>query len=81
MYLKLRIAFTILSAVCVAALLPVGAFLGLGWAGACGLIALVSFGVVLLCKQNQELDERKKEREQNNADFLRQDSEKKDKME
>ena len=54
MFLRLRILFTILSAIFIAALFPVGTFFGWGWAGACGLIALLFFGFMLLCKQSQE---------------------------
>ena len=69
MYLKLRIMFTVLAALCVAAALPIGTFFGLGWAGLCGLSALLFFGLMLLCKQNQELQE-KKEQPTTNYDFF-----------
>ncbi|MBO5412248.1 MAG: hypothetical protein J6A38_04145 [Clostridia bacterium] len=58
MYLKLRIFFTILSAVCVAAALPVGAVLGFVWAGILALSAFLFYGLMLLCKQNQESSEK-----------------------
>ena len=57
MFLRLRILFTILSAICLAALFPVGTFFGWGWAGACGLVAFLFFGVMLLCKQSQQMQE------------------------
>lgn len=68
MYLKFRIIFTILSVLCVAALLPVGAFLGFGWAGLCAVLALLFFGLMMLCKQNQAIEERKKQREEEKND-------------
>lgn len=64
MYLKFRIIFTILSVLCVAALLPVGSFFGLGWAGLCAVLALLFFGLMMLCKQNQAIEERKQQREE-----------------
>lgn len=64
MYLKFRIIFTILSVVCVAALLPVGSFFGLGWAGLCAVLALLFFGLMMLCKQNQAIEECKQQREE-----------------
>ena len=64
MYLKLRIVFTILAALCVGAILPVGLIFGFGWAGLCIALAFLFFAIMWLCKQNQELDERKAKREQ-----------------
>ena len=68
MLLYLQITFIILSAVCVAALLPVGTYLGWAWAGACILGALLFFGLTLLCKQTRamrgETDEPKDENPQ-----------------
>lgn len=54
MFLKLRIVFTILAAASIAIVLPVGALWGWGWAGCCGLVAALFFGLMLLCKQKQE---------------------------
>ena len=51
MLLYLQITFIILSAICVGALLPVGTYLGWTWAGACILLAVLFFGLTLLCKQ------------------------------
>ena len=57
MFLYLRIIFSILSALCVAALVPLGALVGWAWAGACLLGTFLFFGLTLLCKQSQELKE------------------------
>lgn len=76
MYLKLRIFFTILSALCLAAAIPVGVFFGFGWAGLCGFCALLFFGVMLLCKQSQEMNENKEQAKP--ADFFEPDGDKKD---
>lgn len=54
MYLKLRILFTILSAVCLAALMPLGYIFGFFAVLACSLGAALFFGLMLLCKQSQE---------------------------
>ena len=52
--LYLQIIFTVLSAVCIAALVPVGAFLGWVWAGICGISAFLFFMLMRLCKQSRE---------------------------
>ncbi len=57
MFLYLRIVFSILSALCVGALIPLGVFLGFEWAGVCLLGAILFFGLTLFCKQSQELKE------------------------
>ncbi|MBQ8308880.1 MAG: hypothetical protein IJX96_03500 [Clostridia bacterium] len=51
MLLYLQIAFTILSALCIAAVIPLGVWLGWTWAIAFGLAAFLFFGLMLLCKQ------------------------------
>lgn len=51
MLLYLQIAFTIVSALFLAAAIPVGALLNWAWALACGFCALLFFGLTLLCKQ------------------------------
>lgn len=68
MLLKLRIFFTILSAICIAAILPVGSFFS--WYGAmgCALAAGAFFVLMLLCKQSQELRELQKQEPK--GDFL-----------
>ena len=53
MFLKLRIIFTILSAIFAAAVLPVGAWLGLIPAIACAAAAGICFVVMLFFKQEQ----------------------------
>ena len=62
MLVTLRILFTVISAVFIAVILPVGALLGWGWAGACGLFAVLFFMLMLLCKQSQEFKEREEKR-------------------
>ena len=57
----LRILFTILSAICVAGVLPLGAFLGFTWAIALGLSAFLFYLLMLYCKQAQEKNEPKTE--------------------
>lgn len=53
----LRIVFTILCAICVAFVIPVGALWD--WIAAIGIavVALLFFGLMLLCKQIQEAKE------------------------
>ena len=64
MFLKLRILFTLLSALCVAAIVPLGALLGWGYA-AWGLLgAFLFFGLMLLCKQSQQFEEEKEEKDE-----------------
>lgn len=53
MILKLQIFFTILAALCVGAIVPVGALCGWGIAGIVGVCAMLFFGLTLLCKQSQ----------------------------
>ena len=49
----LRILFTALSALCLAAFLPVGALAGWGYAAICAAGALCFFALMMICKQNQ----------------------------
>lgn len=49
----LRILFTVLSAFCLAAFLPVGALAGWGYAAICAAGALCFFALMMICKQNQ----------------------------
>ena len=57
MFKVLRIIFTLISALFAAAVFPIGFFGGLTWALASAVIALLFFGVMLLCKQSQEAQE------------------------
>jgi hypothetical protein len=59
----LRIIFTILSALCVAAIVPLGAALGWAWVGYSFFGALLFFALMIFCKQSQELNALKEERE------------------
>ena len=60
-----RIVFTILSALCLGALIPLGIF-AWQYAVICGLGAFLFFVLMLLCKQAQEQRESQKQNEQNN---------------
>ena len=57
MFLKLRILFTVLAAVCATLVLPVGTWFDLGWAIAVAVLGVAFFVIMLLCKQQQELEE------------------------
>ncbi len=57
MYLKLRVFFTILSALCLAFALTAGALWGYIWAIILGLGALLFFMLMLVFKQAQEKQE------------------------
>ncbi len=68
MYLKLRIIFTILSAICLAVVIPAAVWFGWLWLGIFGGGAAVFFIAMLLCKQAQDkADPLHKEDE---ADFI-----------
>ena len=54
MYKNLRIIFTILSAICVAAVLPIGAFWQFNAAITLAAAAGVFYILMLICKQKQE---------------------------
>jgi len=62
MYKNLRIIFTILSAICIAAVLPVGAFFNLTWAIITALAAFLLYLLMLVCKQAQEKQDATKEK-------------------
>ncbi len=68
MLLKLRIAFTILAAICLAVILPAIVWFGWWGLGIVGGAALFFFALMLLCKQSQERQEHKDDAPQ--ADFL-----------
>lgn len=58
MYKNLRIIFTILSAICLAAAIPLGMFFDyVGWIGSL-IGAGIFFVLMLLCKQSQESAEK-----------------------
>ena len=57
MFKTLRIFFTILSAICIALIIPVGAFFGWFWAIGCALFALLFFVIMLIFKQSHENQE------------------------
>ena len=50
----LRILFTAVSAVCIAAFVPVATLFGWGYAALCAAGAVCFFALMLLCKQNTE---------------------------
>ena len=54
MFLKLRILFTILAVICVALVLPIGAFFDLTWAIVVALAGVAFYLLMLLMKQEQE---------------------------
>ena len=60
---QLRVLFTILSALCVAALFPLGMIFSWEPAGYCLIGAFLFFGLMLLCKQSQEAKEEKAAKE------------------
>ena len=59
MLLYLQIALTILSALCVALVIPLGVWLGFGWAIALALAAVMFFMLMKLCKQTLEFRDKK----------------------
>ena len=67
MWMKYRILFTILSAICVACVIPLGAFLGWTWAGVAALLAFTFYGLMLLCKGRQPQAEEQQENDENKS--------------
>ena len=61
MFLKLRVLFTILSAICLAFAITAGALWGFLWTIILGLGALLFFMLMLICKRAQENQEQKEE--------------------
>ena len=59
MFKTLRIVFTILSAICVLAIFPVGAILNFTWAFITALGAGLFYLLMLICKKRQEFSEGK----------------------
>ena len=60
MLIIFRIVFTILSAILLASIIPIGTFFGWDYAVFCGVGAFTFFVLMYLCKQAQE----KREKEQ-----------------
>ena len=56
----LRILFTCISALFIAAVLPIGAIFSWAWAGVCAVGAFIFYFLMLFCKQKQEEMEEKK---------------------
>ena len=69
MFLKLRVTFTILSALCLAAIIPVGTFFDFVPAILCALAGGVIFLLMLFFKNKQEQKENPPTPE-NNADYF-----------
>ncbi len=57
MWLNFRIIFTIISAVCAAAVLPLGAWLSWLWAGIAILSAFLFYVLMLWCKSHQPAEQ------------------------
>ena len=55
MLLFFQIFFTVLSAICVGAVVPIGMWLGWLWAGLAVLGAILCYVFMLLCKQTRAL--------------------------
>ncbi len=70
MALKLRILFTILSALCLVAIVPAAIIGGIIWFGVFGGGALLFFLLMLVFKQNQETQEQAKQAEENEPSFF-----------
>ena len=71
MYKTLRILFTILSAICVAATIPVGTLLGFDFAVGAAIGAIAFFLIMLHFKQKQE--ELESSEKSDEPDFLNSD--------
>jgi hypothetical protein len=69
MYLKLRILFTVLAALCLVVILPAGALFGKIWFLVFGGAAAVFFFAMLICKQKQE-ENTPLAKEEGEADFI-----------
>lgn len=68
----LRILFTAICAVCIAAFVPVGTIFGWGVAAICAAAAFCSFAFMLVCKQAQNNGEKRQNTKEN--DFLEQNN-------
>lgn len=69
MYLKLRVIFTILAAICLAAIIPIGIFWDFTPAIICAAAGGLFFLLMLFCKNKQEKQENPPSQE-NKADFF-----------
>ena len=69
MYLKLRVLFTVLAALCLVVILPAGALFGKIWFLVFGGAAAVFFFAMLICKQKQE-ENTPLAKEEGEADFI-----------
>ena len=78
MALKLRVLFTILSALCLVAIVPAAVIGGLVWFGVFGAGALLFFLLMLIFKQNHETEERAKQAEENEPSFFNPSDKKED---
>ena len=70
MALKLRVLFTILSALCLVAIVPGAIFGGLVWFGVFGASALLFFLLMLIFKQSHEEQESAKKAEDEEPSFF-----------
>ena len=68
MLLYLQIALTILSALCIALVIPLGSWLGLGWAIGLALAAVMFFMLMKLCKQTLQFREKTDEQAEKTDD-------------
>ena len=68
MWLKLRIIFTIISAILIAAVIPLGVWLGWPWAGIAGLSAFLFYMLMLWCKSHQPTEPEDETSEPQNND-------------
>ena len=59
MFLALQITLTILSALCVAAVVPVGILVEWGWGAFCAFLAILFFVFMKICKTQVEIDKAK----------------------
>ena len=70
MLLKFQIIFTILSALCVALILPIGTFLDWIWALICVFGAFIFFMLMRICKQARETQEENTPTESTPAQYI-----------
>ena len=74
MLLILQITFTILSALCIAAFMPAGTFLGWPWAIGLALAAVMFFMLMKLCKQSLQFREEEAQKEKEKDFFSTDDN-------